>query len=126
MKTVILGLCFLILPAVHFAEEVEDTHPHNIVTVTPVDLRKLETMHGQAQRHIVAGQIRKAVWLYWEIILLEPDDDAAYTNLGHLYLILGDNGRAKDAFQNALHINPENESAQAGFLKITRPDEFPG
>ena len=123
MKKLLSVLLILVSASFAYAETSEE--PDNITSVTSEELRELEAMHAEAQRRIAAGQIREAVSLYWEIILREPDDDAAYTNLGNLYLVLGDSDRAKDAFQNALHINPENEAAQAGFLKITHPDEFP-
>ena len=123
MKKLLSVLLILVSASFAYAETSEE--PDNITSVTSEELRELEAMHAEAQRSIAAGQIREAVSLYWEIILREPDDDAAYTNLGNLYLVLGDSDRAKDAFQNALHINPENEAAQAGFLKITHPDEFP-
>lgn len=123
MKKRLLPLLILVLISPVYAETPEEAD--SIVNVTSGELRELEAMHAEAQRRIAAGQIREAVSLYWEIILREPDDDAAYTNLGNLYLVLGDNDRAKDAFRNALDINSENEAAQAGFLKITHPDEFP-
>ena len=125
MRPLILMLCVLSVSPAVFAGE-NGSEPDRFTDVTRSEIRHLEVLHFRAQELIAAGNLREAVALYWEIVLLEPDDDAAYTNLGHLYLILGDNGQAKDAFQNALHINPENEAAQAGFLKITHPDEFPG
>ncbi len=126
MKTLILAGALLVLSPWVCAEETATAKPESLVTVSPEKLHKLEAMHAEAERLIAAGSLREAVALYWEIILTEPDDDAAYTNLGRLYLILGDAARAKDAFQNALHINPENEAAMEGLMKITRPDEYPG
>lgn len=125
MRKLIAVFLLLVLSGQVRAETFEAPGTESFVMVTSEKLRRLETLHDEAQRLIAVGSLREAMALFWEIILTEPDDDAAYTNLGHLYLILGDNGRAKDAFQNALHINPENEAAMAGFMKITRPDEYP-
>lgn len=125
MRPLILTLCFLVLTPAVFAEQNQSREPNNIMTTTRSEIRNLEVMHWRAQQLVAAGNLREAVALYWDIILSEPDDDAAYTNLGQLYLVLGDTDRAKDAFGNALHINPENEAAQAGILKITHPDEYP-
>jgi len=68
-------------------------------------------MHKKAERLIAQNEIRRAAALYSNIILMEPDDETAYANMGNCYLILGDFKRAEDAFQNALEINPENETA---------------
>lgn len=125
MKMIFWVFLLLVSGSLSFAETVEiDEGTGSFMTATRAEIRDLEILHLRAQRLIDAGNFRQAVAIYWDIILLEPDDDAAYTNLGQLYLLLGDSGRAKDAFQNALHINPENEAAQAGFFKITRPDEY--
>ncbi len=103
------------------AEEQQTGEP-SVTSVDAEALNELESMHAKGQTLIAAGQLREALQVYWDIILLEPDDEAAYTNLGNLYLILGDTDQAKDAFQNALHINPENEYALMGLQKIIHPD----
>ncbi len=107
-----------------WAEE-EATGEPTVTSVNAQALNELENMHAEGQALIAAGQLREAVQVYWELILLEPDDEAAYINLGNLYLILGDLDQAKDAFQNALHINPESEYAVIGLEKIIPPDENP-
>ena len=104
-----------------WAEE-EATGEPTVTSVNAQALNELENMHAEGQALIAAGQLREAVQVYWELILLEPDDEAAYINLGNLYLILGDLDQAKDAFQNALHINPDNETALLGLQKISDPD----
>ena len=122
MKILTLLLIALLISPLVRAEEIEPPEPDSFTTVTGEEIRRLEVMHWKGQRLIAVGNFRQAVDLYWEIILLEPDDDSAYTNLGNLYLILGDIARAKDAFQNAVHINPHNEDAAAGLFKIANPD----
>ncbi|GEM_PF-1555525 len=94
----------------------------NFISTTPEKMEQLARLHEKAEVLIEENKFREAVDVYSEIILVEPDDEAAYTNLGHAYMILGDFQRAKDAFQNALHINPENEIALLGLQKISDPD----
>ena len=85
-------------------------------------MAQLESMHVEAEHLIALGHMREALEIYWQIILMEPDDDTAYTGMGDLYLVLSDLPRAEDAFKNALHINPDNEDAAAGIYKIGHPD----
>ena len=54
---------------------------------------------------------------YENTVLKDPDDDSAHADLGYAWLILGDYLKAKEAFRDALGINPENEKALKG-LKI--------
>ncbi len=96
--------------------------PQNFISATPEKMEQLARLHERAEILIEQNKFREAIDVYLEIILVEPDDEAAYTNLGHAYIILGDFQRAKDAFQNALHINPENETARLGLQKISDPD----
>ena len=94
----------------------------SFTTTLPEKVDQIASLHEKAEHLIVENKFREAVEVYSEILLIEPDDEAAYTNLGHAYMILGDFGRAKDAFQNALHINPENQGALLGLQKIVDPD----
>lgn len=96
--------------------------PQNFINTTPEKMEQLTRLHEKAEALIEENKFREAIDVYSEIILVEPDDEAAYTNLGHAYMILGDFGRAKDAFQSALHINPQNEIALLGLQKISDPD----
>ena len=96
--------------------------PQNFINTTPEKMVRLTRLHEEAEVLVAEDRYREAVDVYLEIVLAEPDDEAAYTNLGHSYMILGDFKRAEDAFQNALHINPENETALLGLQKISDPD----
>ncbi len=98
-----------------------ETQP-SFTTTLPEKADQIANLHEKAEHLIVENKFREAVEVYSEILLIEPDDEAAYTNLGHAYMILGDFGRAKDAFQNALHINPKNQGALLGLQKIVDPD----
>lgn len=96
----------------------------SIVSLSSEKLQTLEALHTEAERLIALGRMREAVEIYWQVVLLEPDDDAAYTGLGHLYLVLSDISQAEDAFKNALHIDPDNEDAAIGLYQIAHPDSF--
>ena len=85
-------------------------------------MAQIEDMHRAAEKEIAANHFREAIRLYDDIILLEPDDDVAYANMGNTYLILGYDNKAKDAFHQALDINPDNEDASIGLRKIADPD----
>jgi len=77
---------------------------------------KAETAFQNAV-HIDGDNIHEIVPFYENMILQNPEDDMAYSNLGYAYLILGQYLKAKQAFQEALSINPENIDAHKG-LKI--------
>lgn len=81
-------------------------------------LFEIERLHAKADELLVKNDFREAIALYWEIILLEPDDEMAYARMGQAYLILGDTDGAEDAFLNALDINPENDLAMLGLEKL--------
>lgn len=83
---------------------------------------EIAALHRDAEDRIAMNDFRGAIALYQEILLIEPDDAVAYARMGHSYLILGDPGRAADAFQAALDIDPDNVTAQLGLRKIADPD----
>ena len=85
-------------------------------------MSQLESLHERADRLMEQKDFSGAINIYSEILLIEPDDDAAYTNMGQAYMVLGYTERAGNAFNNALHINPDNEVAAFGLKKITDPD----
>lgn len=89
-------------------------------------IQSLENMHIQAESQIIENDFEGAIKTYSEILLIEPDDETAYTGLGHCYLVLGQYRNAHDAYKNALAINPENPSAILGIQKIMDPDGLEG
>ena len=93
----------------------------NFVTSSEEHIKKIDDLHRKAEGLIVENKFREAVDVYWRIVLIEPDDETAYTNMGNAYMILGDTGRARESFLNALDINPENETAALGLQKILDP-----
>ena len=74
---------------------------------------KAESAFHNAAR-IDPDNVNEIIPFYQNIILKAPDDDAAQSHLGYAYLILGDFEKAKDAFRDALSINPENTEAGQG------------
>lgn len=94
----------------------------SVTRIADGTITQLELLHAKAMKLMDAMEPREAVKLYLDILLIEPDDDAAYTNMGQAYLMLGDADRAKDAFLNALHINPDNDIALAGLKSVADPD----
>lgn len=87
-----------------------------------VHVLALEEKHAAALQRFEAEDVRGAARIYEEIILMEPDDDTAYAEMGRCYLMLGDTDRARMAFANALHIDPDNRLARLGMIRIADPD----
>jgi tetratricopeptide (TPR) repeat protein len=113
---------FAVLPCAAARAE-ETAGPEASVTeIAESTITRLELLHSEAAKRMEEGKPREAVDLYIEILLIEPDDDAAYTNMGQAYLMLGDTGRAQEAFLNALNIDPDNEVALAGLKNVADPD----
>ena len=96
----------------------------DIRTVSDSKIQQLEKLHQTAEGYILKNEFGLAIQTYNDILLNEPDDETAYTGLGQCYLVLGDLPRAKNAYLNALHINPDNETALLGIEKIQDPDKF--
>ena len=94
----------------------------NFRATSMAEIEELDRLHEEAARFEEETQIDKAIKCYEEVILIEPDDDAAYANLGRLYLVTGLIEKAEAAFLNALHINETNEVALQGLQKIHDPD----
>jgi len=98
----------------------------NFVKANDEKISKLEQLHAQADDLIVKNQFPEAIKAFDEILLLGPDDEIAYTEQGRAYMILGDFEHAREAFANALHINPTNPQAMEGLQKIMDPDGVRG
>jgi len=64
--------------------------------------------------HIDPDNVHEIIPFYQNMVLKNPDDDTAHSHMGYAYLILGDFEKAKDAFKDALSINPENPEAGQG------------
>ncbi|HXV18523.1 MAG TPA: tetratricopeptide repeat protein, partial [Candidatus Omnitrophota bacterium] len=64
--------------------------------------------------HIDPANIQEITPFYENIILQNPDDDDGYANLGFARIIVGDFLKAREAFLQALEINPDNPAALEG------------
>ena len=95
-------------------------------SVTPEKIAELESMHQQAMDSLLKNDFQGAIRAYSDILLMEPDDETAYTGLGQIYMIQGHFKKAHEAFQRALDINPENEVALVGVQRILDPDGTEG
>ncbi len=62
--------------------------------------------------------IQEITPFYENIVVQNPNDTQAFTNLGYAYLILGEFLKAREAFKNALDINPDNQIAQNGMATL--------
>ena len=100
--------------------------PGGFASVTPERITELEAMHQQAIEFLLKNDFQGAIRAYSDILLVEPDDETAYTGLGQIYAILGHTKKAQEAFRNALTINPDNEVALSGIQKIMDPDGVEG
>lgn len=100
----------------------EESSQKNFTTIRPEEMGQLENLHERADSLMGQKNFRGAIDVYSEILLIEPDDDAAYTNMAQAYMVLGDFKQAGNAFENALHINPDNDIAKSGLRKIMDPD----
>ncbi len=98
----------------------------NLTTISQETVGELEAMHRQATESLIKNDFTDAIRIYSDILLKEPDDEVAYTNLGQIYMILGQQKKAHEAFKNALDINPHNETAIIGIQKILDPDGIEG
>ena len=94
--------------------------------ITTEKIAELESMHEQAIDFLLKNDFQGAVRTYSDILLMEPDDETAYTGLGQIYMIQGRYKLAHESFKNALDINPDNQVALAGVRKIMDPDGLEG
>jgi tetratricopeptide (TPR) repeat protein len=68
--------------------------------------------------HIDPQNAREIPRLYENILLENPSDDEAMTQLGYAHLLLGSAEKARLAFQDALTVNPSNIEARKGLLEL--------
>lgn len=64
--------------------------------------------------HIDSQNLQEITPFYENIILQNPDDDSGFANLGYARMIVGDFLKAREAFLQALEINPDNSGALQG------------
>ena len=76
------------------------------------DAEKKARHQERAKQYIEGEEFKKAVIELKNVIQLDPQDDAAYYELGEIYLKLGQGDEAFQSFSRAVSINPENLDAQ--------------
>lgn len=87
---------------------------------------EINRMHERALELAGQNNFKKALELYEEIVLKNPDDDQAYLIMGHIYLMSGEYERSESAFQNAVHIDRDNRDEIAPFYEnkiLQNPDD---
>ena len=82
------------------------------------DYQKAENAFASAIQ-IDPDNVREILPFYQNIALQNPGDDTAYSNLGFVYLMVGDYLKAQEAFKDALGIDPENTEAKKGLKVIS-------
>ena len=86
------------------------------------EARKIYSLHRKAERLMNENEFERAVNLYREITFIEPDDAVAYTNMGSAYGALGYTALARESYEDALDIEPDNMTALEGLRRIDDPD----
>lgn len=68
--------------------------------------------------HIDEANVNEIVPFYENMTMQNPNDDAAFSNLGYSLVIVGDFIKAQEAFKEALRINPSNTLARRGIAML--------
>ncbi len=88
--------------------------------------QKTRPFHEKALELVADQKYSEAAQTYEDIVLQDPSDDQAYLLMGHCYLITGDYEKAENAFQNSVHIDPDNFHTIAPFYEnsvLQNPDD---
>lgn len=79
-------------------------------------------LREEGQRLISIGKYDEALKMYQNLVLENANDDESYVQIGHLCMIKGQPNKARDAYETALQINPENMAAAQALEQIAYPD----
>ncbi len=97
-----------------------------VLNVNESNVIPIAVLHERALVLVSQRNLAEAAKIYEEIILRNPDDDQAYIIMGHTYVLSGEYEKAKNAFQNAVHIDPENINEITPFYEnivLQNPDD---
>ncbi|XP_040210196.1 aspartyl/asparaginyl beta-hydroxylase isoform X3 [Rana temporaria] len=87
----------------------------------PADLMKL-ALKRQANRQQFLGRMRGSVLTLHKLVQLYPDDISMKNDLGVGYLLLGDNTKAKEVYEEVLSQDPSNGFAKVHYGFILKAD----
>ena len=118
--------CLFVLALLAWDSAVLWAQPSSFTAISTEKIMELESLHQKATDLLLKNDFEGAIRTYSDILLVEPDDETAYTALGQIYLVLGQYKKSHEAFQNALHINPDNQTAAIGIQSILDPDGVDG
>jgi tetratricopeptide (TPR) repeat protein len=77
-----------------------------------------------ADLRLQQGEVSAAIDLYEEAIQIEPSYRPAYLDLARAYLMAKDVDKAYEILDRLLKIDPGNDAARQGWLKLApTPDE---
>ncbi|HEY3898203.1 MAG TPA: tetratricopeptide repeat protein [Chthoniobacter sp.] len=87
----------------------------------------VQTAFRLAVQHQTAGRLAEAEAIYRQILAVEPNHAAAYSNLGEAYRVTNRFAEAVDVFQRAIHLNPNLAEAHynlgLALVGLERKDE---
>jgi tetratricopeptide (TPR) repeat protein len=88
--------------------------------------RSPEVRSKLADLRLQQGEVTEAIALYKESIQIEPFYRPAYLDLARAYLMLNDLDHAYEILDRLLKIDPGNDAARQGWLKLgPPPDQHP-
>ena len=84
-----------------------------VITVSCASKEEKKAKHSErAKQYIEKNEFRKAVIELKNVVQIDPNDDAAYFELGETHLKLKEVKEAFQAFSRAASVNPNNLGAQ--------------
>jgi tetratricopeptide (TPR) repeat protein len=92
------------------ALETDPEYQRERKTQPEVPLREASARRSLGIIHTVRGENQKAIPLFQQAIILNPKVADSYTGLGAAFMNSGDYKNAAQTFQEALKLEPENES----------------
>jgi Flp pilus assembly protein TadD len=66
------------------------------------------------------GRLDQAIRQFERLVVIDPDNADAHTNLGAIFLTQGADARAEREFGAALDISPDHALAREGMRKLKR------
>ncbi|MFA6471901.1 MAG: tetratricopeptide repeat protein [Candidatus Latescibacterota bacterium] len=86
------------------------------------DENKKEYFFELGIRELEAGNIEKAIEAFQQAILIDPADPRPYSNLGIAYELSRDYGKARESYEKAVELNPDNAAMLNNLAALTKND----